>query len=136
MPTLSRFGSHLIFRYALLLIVGLLSCAVANGQRIRIPDAPYHNAQFPASSPTQFSTLPPIQTPTLPGSNPAVVSPPLMQLPPGSPMTGTAPPIGFDAYGGAGAPAPVTTWPQDPAASGAMIYPPANSYPWVGGDPG
>ncbi len=59
-----------------------------------------------------------------------------MQLPPIVAPSTTLPGAGFDAYGGIGPGTQGATWPPPAAGSGAIIYPPANSYPWVGADGG
>lgn len=134
MHTPSRFGSQSTIRIATLLIIGGITCATADAQRIRIPDGQIQTSPAIPATQTQFSTLPPIQTPGLTPTNPAVVSPPLMQLPPLNPPPGAT--GGFDAYGGIGTTVPTTPWPQGTPGTGAMIYPPANAYPWVGSDAG
>ena len=137
MPKLSPTGWRLSFQITTLLTIGLLAGAAADAQRIRIPEGQFQNSPpFPTTTNAQFSGLPPIQTPVVPGANPTVVSPPLMQLPPINSVPGAIPGPGFDAYGGLGTPIPTAPWPQSPAGSGAMIYPPANSYPWVGPEAG
>jgi hypothetical protein len=134
---LSRFGSRSTLRAATLLAFGLLACTSAEAQRIRIPDSQFPvGPTLPTVTPTQFSTLPPIQSPVVQGTNPAVVSPPLMQLPPINSAPGATLGPGFDAYAAPGTVFPTAPFPQGTTGNGAMIYPPANAYPWVGPDAG
>lgn len=105
-------------------------------QRIRLPDVPAQNVVSSPWTAPQQSTLPPFQAPPLAGANPTMVAPPQMQLPPlVSPPGVTIPQVPFDAYADSVPQLTAPTFPQGTNPSGALIYPPPNSYPWVNPNP-
>ncbi len=103
-------------------------------QRIRIGDGPLVAPIVTQMPQVQYGTQVPYSGP------PATVSPPPLQLSTPTPAGTQAPPI--DPYGGVVVPSPgsvpATSLPPGTGSqlpSNVMIYPPPNSYPWVGPNP-